>query len=82
MTKSAKKRSKSAALAKTKPLSHSEELKLQKEKDEALKNGNIQGEPGQEGRSIQLLHALFLSCNYSLLYNHDSRFLISSRMKS
>jgi hypothetical protein len=37
MTKSAKKRSKSAALAKTKPLSHSEEVKLQKEKDEALK---------------------------------------------
>lgn len=34
---SAKKRSKSAALAKTKPLSHSEEVKLQKEKDEALK---------------------------------------------
>ncbi len=37
MTKSAKKRSKSAAIAKTKPLSHSEEQKIQREKDEALK---------------------------------------------
>lgn len=37
MTKSAKKRAKSVEIAKSKPLTHSEELKLQRQADEALK---------------------------------------------
>ena len=37
MTKSAKKRAKSAEVAKARPMTHSEELKIQRNADEALK---------------------------------------------
>jgi uncharacterized membrane-anchored protein YhcB (DUF1043 family) len=37
MTKSSKKRAKNAVIAKAHPLSHSEEVKKQREADEALK---------------------------------------------